>query len=103
MAAILRATMPLLPTPVITSLALRSAQRSNNSSAPSTSSLLRRAAAAAIAAASSCKQRVSEDKRLKLWIIHSGSFRDLSRLVQLVIKGVCAGSGCALKERRAMA
>ena len=81
MAAILRATIPLLPTPVITSLALRSAQRSNNPSAPSTSLLLRREAAAAIAAASSFKQRVSEDKRLRHSVSHSCSFRVLSRLV----------------------
>ena len=33
--------------------------------------------AAAMAAASSCKQRVSEDKLLRLGISHSCSFRDL--------------------------
>ena len=52
-AAILRATMPLLPTPVITSLALRSAQRSSRARAASTSLLLNRSAAVAIAEASS--------------------------------------------------
>ena len=50
-----------LPTPLITSLALRSAQRSSRVRAASTCSLLSRSAAAAMADASSCRQRVSAD------------------------------------------
>jgi len=61
-AAILRATMPLLPTPVITSLARRSAQPSSRLRAASTWALSRRVAAAAMAAASSRRQRVRADK-----------------------------------------
>ena len=61
-AAIFRATMPLLPTPVITSLAFRSAQRSSSWIAASTCSLLSRSAAVEIAEASSCRQRVRADK-----------------------------------------
>ena len=57
-AAILRATIPLLPTPVTTSFARRVRQPSSNSRAASTCSLLSRPAAAAMAAASSCRQRL---------------------------------------------
>ena len=64
-AAIFRATMPLLPTPVITSLARWSAQRSSRARAASTSAADKRSAAEAIALASSCRQRVRAYKR---WI-----------------------------------
>lgn len=62
-AAILRATMPLLPTPVITSLALASAQASSWARAASTWAASSRWALAAMAAASSIRQRVRADKQ----------------------------------------
>ena len=70
-AAILRATMPLLPTPVSTSLARRWRHPSSSSRAASTWLLLRRWAAAAMAAASSSRQRVRADKTLVSQIPHS--------------------------------
>ena len=60
-AAILRPMMLLLPTPVITSLALRSAQHFCSFSAASTSSTVSYFAAAARADTSFCRRRVSAD------------------------------------------